>query len=182
MKNLSTILFLIILSVSLSSCLTVEKKVYTFELKDSNSGTLTVKYINILSMKDDTTDISDTDFEELISGYIEGGQIEEDYADAVVRSKRLFEEDGVLCGEVIIDFKNLRSVGLFQYDNKSPFMFNIGSFLESETFLNSNGEYGGDIMPVVFWPKSFKTFNLTTYVTSPDETTISLLENYKSRK
>ncbi len=182
MKNLSTILFLIILFFSLSSCLTVEKKVYTFELKDGNSGTLTIKYINILSMMDDTADVSATDFDELTNNYIDGNQLNEDFPDATIQSKKLYEEDGVLCGEVVIFFKNLRSIGLFRYDNKSPYMFNIGSFLESETFLNSNGEYGGDVMPVVFWPKSLKTLNLTTYVTTPDETTMSLLDNYNSLK
>lgn len=151
-------------------------------MKDAKTGTMTIQYINVLSMMDDTADISITDFDELIANYIEGDQIEQDYPDAIIRSKRLYEDGGVLCAEVIIDFNNLQSVGLYQYDAKSPYMFNIGSFLESETYLNSNGEYGGDVMPVVFWPKSLKSFNLTTYVTSPDETTISLLENYNSWK
>jgi len=133
-------------------------------------------------MKDDTADISETDFNELISGFIDGDGLDQDYPDAILRSKKLFEENGVLCGEAIIDFNNLRNVGLFQYDSKSPYMFNIGSFLESETFLNSNGEYGGDVMPVVFWPKSLKSLTLTTYVTTPDETTVSLLSQYNSWK
>ena len=98
----------------------------------------------------------------------------------MVRSKRLFEEDGVLCGEVIIDFDKLSAVGLYQYDNKSPYMFNVGTFLDSETYLKSNGEFGGDIMPVVFWPKSLKTFSLTTFINEPDETTISLLGEYNN--
>lgn len=178
MKKTVSIFLILFSAVLLSSCLTVEKKIYTFELKDNKSGTLTIQYINILSMMDDTTDLSDSDFDELISGYIEGDQIDQEYPDAIIRSKRLYEENNQLCAEVIIDFNNLQAVGLFQYDSKSPYMFNIGSFLESETFLNSNGEYGGDIMPVVFWPKTLNSFNLTTFVTTPDETTISLLENY----
>jgi hypothetical protein len=171
-----------VLSILITGCLTVEKKEYTFEMKDSNSGTLTIKFINILSMKDDTADISVIDFEELITSYIEGDQVETDYENAVVRSKRLFEENGVLCGEVIIDFMDLKSVGLFQYDAKSPYMFNVSSFLESETFLTANGDYGGDIMPVVFWQKSLETLTLTTYITTPDESTVGLLSLYKNRK
>ncbi len=183
MKKSIIILFSFTILFGLTSCLTVEKKIYTFELKDSNSGTLTIKFINILSMMDDSTDISSSDFDELKSKYIDGNQIAQDYENAVVRSKRLFEEDGTLCGEVIIDFNDLKSVGLFQYDSKSPYMFNVSSFLESETYLNSNGEFGGDVMPVVFWSKSLKTLNLTTYVTTPDETTVSLLAQYnKSNK
>ncbi len=131
----------------LSSCLTVEKKEYTFQMKDKNSGTLTIKFINILSMKDDTTDVSESDFEELVASYIDGNEIEADFENAFIRGKRLFEEGGVLCGEVVIDFNDLESVGLFRYDQKSPYMFNLGSFLDSESFLKSNGTYGGDIMP-----------------------------------
>ncbi len=173
---------LLILIATLSSCLTVEKKEYTFELKDNNTGTLTIKYINIMSMIEDTADVSQQDFDELIASYIEGNEIELEYQNAQVRSKRLFEEDGQLCGEVIIDFNDLASVGLFQYDGKSPFMFNVGSFLDSETFLSSNGDFGGDIMPVVFWSRSTKSLKLTTYVTDPDETTFSLLEEYQEWK
>jgi hypothetical protein len=173
---------LVLFMAMLSSCLTVEKKVYTFELKDNNTGTLTIKYINILSMIEDTIDVSREDFDELISSYIDGNEIELEFQNAQVRGKRLFEENGQLCGEVIIDFNDLASVGLFQYDSKSPFMFNVGSFLDSETYLNSNGDYGGDIMPVVFWPRSMKNLSLTTYVTDPDETTFSLLDEYKNWK
>lgn len=172
--NLSLILFF------LSSCLTVEKKEYTFVLKDSNSGTLTIKFINIMSMKDDTTDVSASDFEELLSSYIDGNEIESDFKNAVVRGKRLFEEKGVLCAEVVIDFDDLESVGLFRYDTKSPYMFNLSSFLDSETFLKSNGRYGGEVMPVVFWPFDKATFDLTTYITSPDETTVSLLQEFNN--
>jgi hypothetical protein len=182
MRKFTSLCFLILIVVIASGCLTVEKKEYTFELKDSNSGTLTIKFINILSMKDDALDVSDSDFEELITNYIEGNEIEMDYDGALIRSKRLFEENGALCGEVIIDFEDIESVGLFQYDSKSPLMFNVGSFLDSETYLNSNGEFGGDVMPVVFWPKSLKTLTLTTYITDPDETTVSLAEKYRNWK
>ncbi len=181
-KSSLSLLSIILLSVLITSCLTVEKKEYTFEMKDNKSGTLTIKFINILSMKDDTMDVSESDFTELLSTYIDGDQLESDFENATVKSKRLFEEDGVLCGEAIIEFNELGFVGLFQYDENCPFMFNVSSFLESETFLNSNGDFGGDIMPVVFWPKGLKTLKLTTTVTTPDDSTIGLLSLYNSRK
>lgn len=180
MKRSSISLFLIVvLSIMITGCLTVEKKEYTFQMKDGNSGTLTIKFINLISMMDDTVDVSGADYVELMNSYINGSQIESDYENAIVRSKRLFEENGVLCGEVIVDFTDLTSVGLYQYDAKGPYMLNVGSFLEGESFLNSNGDYGGDVMPVVFWPKGNETLTLTTYVTTPDETTVGLLSHYK---
>ena len=170
---------LVVLLFIVTSCLTVEKKEYTFELKDNNSGTLTIKFINIMSMMDDTTDVSQSDFDELISEYIEGSEIEKDYQDATIRGKRLFMEEGQLCGEVIIDFENLAQVGLYQYENKGPYMFSVGNFLDSETFMQSNGEFGGEIMPVVFWPKSEKTLKLTTHINEPDDSTLSLASEYE---
>lgn len=182
MKKTTGLILLFFVSLFLSSCLTVEKKEYTFQLKDNDSGSLTIKFVNIMSMKDDALDVSQSDFEELISNYIEGNEIEMDYDKAIVRGKRLFEENGILCGEVVIDFEDLASVGLFQYDSKSPLMFNVGSFLDSETYLTSNGEYGGEVMPVVFWAKSLKTLTLTTYITDPDETTVGLMTEYHNWK
>ncbi len=182
MRNIKSLISIILLALIFTGCLTVEKKEYTFQLKDNNSGTLTIKFVNIMSMKDDALDVSQGDFEELVKNYVEGNEIETDYETALVRSKRLFEENGVLCGEVVIDFENLASVGLYQYDSKSPLMFNVGSFLDSETYLTSNGEFGGEVMPVVFWPKSLKTLTLTTYITDPDETTVGLLTEYNEWK
>ena len=51
--------------------------------------------------------------------------------------------------------------------------------IDSEYYNESNGEYGGEIMPVVFWANGLTTLTLKTDVTSPDETTISLLDKYK---
>lgn len=182
MKRLVFFLLIVFSALLLTGCLTVEKKEYTFELKGNHSGTLTIKFINIMSMKDDTADISESDFNELISEYIEGNEIDKDYEDAIVRSKRLFVEDDVLCGEVIIDFEHLSQVGLFQYESKGPYMFNVGSFLDSETYIDSNGDFGGEVMPVVFWPKSENTLRLTTHITDPDETTVSLVKQYQAWK
>lgn len=182
MNHLIKTIILIFIAVSVSSCLTIEKKEYTFEINKDGSGSLRIKYINILSMKDDTATVTQSDFQELISNYIQGNQFEQDYPDAEIRSKRLYEEGGVLCGEVIMDFKNIRSVGIYQYDLSCPFMFNINSFLDSEAFVSSNGQYGGDIMPVVFWPNTLDRLKLSTSVTTPDETTISLVDEYRMWK
>jgi hypothetical protein len=57
-------------------------------------------------------------------------------------------------------------------------MLNIGSFLDTETYIDSNGDFGGENMPVVFWPEGSKVLKLTTGVTQPDETTLSLVGNY----
>jgi len=54
--------------------------------------------------------------------------------------------------------------------------------LDSEAYVESNGQYGGEVMPAVFWSRKQKKLTLTTSVTKPDETTVSLLKNYKKNK
>ncbi len=180
MKKLGLLLIPVALLIFIvSGCLTVEKKEYTIEMTGPNSGKFTIKYINLLSSSDDSTDVSAEDFEELLSNYIYGHAMETDFPEAINIQKRLFEENGVLCGEVTMEFDDLSAVKLYRYQNSGPYMMNIGLFLDTETYFESNGEYGGDHMPVVFWPERSKVLTLTTYVTTPDETSFSLVDHYR---
>jgi hypothetical protein len=173
------LLALAVTVIFLSGCLTCEKKEYTFKLTGDNSGILTIKYINILSTMDDTVDISEDDFNSLIFDYYEGAELENEFPEATLVSKRLFEENGVLCGELVLEFSDLASGHLYQHKGKGPYMYCIGCYsIDSEYFSESNGEYGGDVMPVVFWESGLKELTLTSQVTTPDETTISLLDRY----
>ena len=170
------------LDLLLSGCLTVEKKEYTFEFTGSNSGTLTIKYINIMSSKDDDLDVSKEDFDELIKDYIEGEEIEKTYPNATNIKKRLFEENGKLCGEVKMNFTNLADVKLYKHSKKSPYMLCMKSTLDSETYVESNGSYGGEVMPVVFWSKKLKKLTVVTKIEDDTDDTISLLNQYKNWK
>lgn len=178
----SSVSFMLILAfvIGFTSCLTVEKKEYTYELKGDNSGKLTIKYINIYSIMDDGQDVSTADFSELIDKYINGDQLIQDFPAASNISKRLFEENGQLCGEVTLEFNDLNSARLYQYDQNSPIMMNISTAFDSETYLSSNGDYGNDHMPVVFWTKNSKKLIVTTSVSTPDETSVSLVDAYRN--
>ena len=181
MKIRNWILLTLIVGL-MSSCLTVEKKEYSFKLTGKESGTLTIKYINIMSIMDEETDVSEDDFNELITSYIEGDEIEKSYPDAKNIKKKLYEENGKLCGEVTLEFENLKDVGLYVHNKKAPLMYYLSGGLGMETFEKSNGEYGGEVMPVVFWNNKQKDLSVVTVVTEPDETTVSLLEQYKKWK
>ena len=171
-----------VLALLMTSCLTVEKKTYTFEFTGENSGKLTINYINILSVMDDGNDVSAADYQELMDKYINGDQITQDFPGAINIKKRLYEDNAQLCCEVSLEFADLSAARLYQYDKKSPIMMCISAAYDSETFVSSNGNYGNDFMPVVFWPSGSKKLELTTSVTAPDETTISLLEMHKAPK
>jgi len=171
-----------VFALFLSSCLTVEKKQYTFELTGKDSGKLTIKYINIMSNVDSAGVTEIKDFQELLDTYVKGTKIEETYPNAKNFSKRLFEENGVLCGEVSMDFPDLTAARLYQLDKKSPYMF-YASSVDGETYLESNGTYGGEFMPVVIFSNSMKKLVVTTSVSKPtEESYVSLLKLYKDSK
>ena len=178
-------ILLIILGVAIlfiSGCLTCEKKEFTFKLTGPNSGSLTIKYYNLMSTMDDTVDISEEDFMDLVNNYYVGSNIENDFPETRMVDKRLFEEDGVLCGEIVLEFDSLSMARLYRFKDEGPFMYCVSCGGETEAFEYSDGEYGGDIMPVVFWDRKQKELHLTTRVTEPDETTISLLDHYTQWK
>lgn len=173
------ILFLTLSAFFLSSCLTVEKKEYTYELTGANSGKLTIKYVNIHSIMDNGEDVSINDFKELIDKYMNGDQINQDFPLAENIKKRLFEENGQLCGEVTMDFNDLSAARLYQYEPRCPIMMNISSAYDSETYMSSNGTYGNDYMPVVFWPANLKKLSVSTSVSALDENSVSLIDAYR---
>jgi len=173
------VLALVFLAIAVTGCLTVEKKEYIFELS-KDSGKLTIKYINILSLNDSIPgDAAEADYMELMDDYINGQTIEESYPNATNINKRLYVENGQLCGEVTMDFTNISQVLLYQLDKKSPFMFSISETIDSESYITSNGTYGSDdYMKVVFWPKKAKMLTVTTSVEEPSEDAYSLVEEY----
>lgn len=181
-NNIFKISVAFFLMLMLNSCLTVEQKSYTFEFTGENSGTLTIQYINILSVKDDGADVSAKDFKDMLDQYMEGGQIAEDFPGATNIRKRLYEENGKLNGEVKLDFPSLSAARLYQYDPKGPLMMSISAAYDSETYVESNGVYGNDFMPVVFWPAGTKKLTLKTLVSEQDESGISLVEEYRKWK
>ena len=175
-------LVIVLLALMMSSCLTSEKKEYVFKFTGKNTGTLTIRYINLLSSRDDSTDLSKADFKDLLDNYINGDKIKEEYPTATNFRKQLYEINGQLYAEIVMDFQNLEAARLYQHDANSPFMLCLMTEKNTEHFVESNGGYGGTIMPVVFWNKELKELRLTTSITQPDQSTISLVGPYREWK
>ena len=175
-------LFVILLVLVMSSCLTTEQKEYIFKFTGKNSGTLTIRYINLLSASDDSSDRSKQDFQELLNNYINGDQIQREYPTATNFKKQLFELNGQLYAEIVMDFPNLEAAKLYQNDENSPFMMCLTTETGIEQFVESNGKYGGKTMPVVFWNKDLKELHVTTQITQPDPSTKSLTGAYHDWK
>ena len=170
---------LLISAVFFSGCLTVEFKEYTIKLKNDHSGEATIRFVNILSESDDTLDITSDDFQQLIEFYLEGNQLEKDNPGYRNVRKKLYEQDGVLVGEISFTFDSLSVLRLFKFDKDSPYMYFVGHPLSAEQYVESNGTYGRDWMPVVFWPKDLKEITLRTKVVSEVSYQRSLLKNFK---
>jgi len=180
MHRLFCLLTIVLCSLCLTACLTVEGKEYRIKLKPDHSGEATIKFINIMSEADDTVDISNDDFNQLIEFYLQGNQLEKENPGFQDVKKRLFEEDGVLCGEITFTFDSLSSIRIFQYDNESPYMYSVGSPLSSEQYVESNGVPGREWMPIVFWPKESKELYIKTKIVSEVSFQHGLLKEFKA--
>jgi hypothetical protein len=181
MKKIRLFVLLVFVAAFFTSCLTVEKKTYVFELDGKNSGTLTITWENIMSELDEGEDVSEEDFDELVNSYLNGDEIESQYPDATIVSKDLYVQNNKLYGKAVIKFDDLAEVKLYKYDKKGPYMLSMSSF--SETYSYGNGTYGGDVMPVIFWDKKSKRLEFTTTVTEPNEDdNVSLAPSYNKWK
>lgn len=181
-KRLLSFILLIIISLGLVSCLTCERKEYVFQLTGENSGKLTIRYINIFSSLIDSTGELDADYDEMINLWLNGEKIERDFPQAKKIRKRLYKEEGTLCGEVSIEFDELSEVRLYRYLGEGPYMFSMSAVNDDgENFLQSNGEFDGENMPVIFWPEDTQTLRFSTKIAMPDSTTVSMIETWEKR-
>jgi len=177
------IFFIGILTIIISSCLTCEKKEYVFQLTGDHSGKLTIRYINIFSNSIDSAGELKSDYDELKNMWLKGEKIERDFPKAINFKKRLYEQDGQLCGEVVMEFNDLPAVRLYQYRNQGPYMFSMSAVPDDgENFQQSNGEFGGDHMPVLFWTSDNRNLRFTTNIARPDSTCVSMLSFWKADK
>ena len=182
-KKLIRFVILILVPLSIAGCLTCERKEYVFQLTGENSGKLTIKYINIFSSLIDTPGELTADYDELADLWYNGEKVEMDFPNAKKFKKRLYEENGTLCGEVTMEFDDLSNVNLYRFKNKGPYMFSMsGVNDDGENFAQSNGDFGGDKMPVIFWPDDAQTLRLTTKIATPDSTCVSMLEQWEQKQ
>jgi len=182
-KRLIRMLVLVLVPLSIAGCLTCERKEYIFQLTGENSGRLTIKYVNIFSSLVDSTGELSADYDELMDLWLNGEKLERDFPQARKFKKKLFEENGTLCGEISMEFDDISKVRLYRYMNSGPFMFSMsGANDDNETFSQSNGEYGGDMMPVIFWPDDARTLRFSTKVATPDSSCVSMLKQWEDRK
>lgn len=185
-KNILIFLSLILLAVMLQGCLSVETKEYSFSLKKDKSGKGIIKYINLMSDKKDSTSTMEGDYQDLLDNYIKGSKIEEELHGVKNVKKRLFEEDNQLCAEITFEFDDITKLKFYKYKETGPWCYYLGFtpmglMGGSEAYFSSNGTYGGETVPIIFWDGDEKEFQFKTSANPPSKTTTSLLETWKQK-
>jgi len=184
MKKKFLLSSLFVLAVYLQGCLAVETKEYSFKLKDGKSGEGIIRYINIMRTTDSLSTI-ESDYQELISTYLNGNKPEDELIGAKNIKKRLFEEDNRLCGEITFAFDDITKLKFYNFSNK-VWTYYVGSTSfnlmgTAEVYFSSNGSYGGETFPVIFWDGEQKKFEIKTTLTQPSEKTSGLLDVWKEK-
>ena len=186
MKNFLLFILICFIPIYFSGCLTIESKEYTYTLVKDNSGHGTIKYINIMSDRKDSLSTLESDYQTLVDTYYKGDKLSEDMAGIKNQKKRLFEEDNQLCGEVSFDFDDITKLKFYKYKETGPWcyylsVFSMGLLGGSESYFSSNGLFGGESMPVIFWDGNQKEFKFKTTSTTPGKSTESLLKLWKEK-
>jgi hypothetical protein len=182
MKRFILFIIIFVFSLSLIGCLTIETKEYSFKLKKGTSGEGTIKYINIMRT-DDSASTIENDYDELVNTYLKGNKPEDEMSGIKNVKKRLFEEDNQLCGEITFEFDDIRSLRFYSYNNEAwcYYIPAVTLFGSNETFFSSNGTYGGENMPVIFWDDKEKSFEFKTTVSESSKNKTKLLDIWKSK-
>ena len=179
-RSLATLAIVAILPAFLSGCLIASKKVLVLQMKPDGSGTGRVYYTDISSLQEDDHDRTLEDYTKLVDEWLNGSEFEENYRGAVNAKKRLFELGGALHGEVSFAFDHYNDVGLYRHDETGPWMYYALRHTSNvEGFDSSNGDFGGDLMPVIFWPEETDTFRIVNSFDPGDRKVTSLLSLYR---
>lgn len=175
-----SLLLVILASAGLGGCLTAERKEIVLKVNDDGSGTGSITFYNIMSAEEGK-DVSLSDYTELVNNYLKGTKFEDYYPQFLDFSKRLYEQDGKLNGEITFSFLHYEDAGLYRYQNKGPWMYYIGlkSDVGVDQFDTSNGMLGTEHMPVVFWAEGTKEFRIVSRFERGDMITHPLAAFYK---
>ncbi len=186
MKNLILLSILFFSALYFTGCLTIESKEYSFKLNKDKSGSGAIKYINIMSENKDSVSTIESDYQELIDSYLNGEKLKEDLTGVKNLKKHLFEEDNQLCGEVTFDFDDISKLKFYKYKDSGPWCYYLSIFSRglmggTESYFSSNGTYGGENMPIIFWDGKEKEFTFKTTFTAPGKSATSLLNIWREK-
>ena len=110
---------------------------------------------------------------------VAGEKLEKDNPSYRNVKKKLYEERGVLVGEISFTFDSLSTIRFFKFDNDSPYMYYASNPLSSETLVETNGIQGEKWMPMVFWKKDAREFYVKTKIATESHYRRGLLKRFR---
>lgn len=165
-------------------CLTASHKEMRLTLNpDGKSGSGMILFSHIHSeATEDTTDATKKDFNSLISEYYQGKKFEMATKGIKNIKKRLYLDGKDLMGEITFDFADIADLGFFRYNGRGPFLYYVlaDGYFTSGQFEVSNGSYGGEKMPIVFWDENTKDFYVKVGLSSPQSPERSIIPLYQA--
>jgi hypothetical protein len=171
-------------AISLTSCLTAGHKEMRISLNpDGRSGSAIILFTRIHSeASSDTADQTKEDFNSLISEYYQGKKLTDLFPNISNVKKRLFLDGQELAGELTFDFANIADLGFYRFHNSGPFMYYTlaDGYFSSGIFEASNGTYGGEKMPFVFWDETTRDFFVKVALSQAQAPERSLVPLYKA--
>jgi hypothetical protein len=172
MKIRYVTLILLFCTSLFTGCLTAEYKDIRLKLNaDGKSGSGIMLFTGISSSPGDTLDVSHEDFNSLINEYYLGNKIETENKGMKNVKKRLFMQNGTLYGEVSFEFDKLEDLGIYRHNDAGPYMYYTvaDGFFTSGQYEESNGSYGGEKLPLVFWEPNTRDFHIKMALSTPQE-------------
>ncbi|MFI5204942.1 MAG: hypothetical protein ACHQF2_10640 [Flavobacteriales bacterium] len=201
-KNILLLLFLS--AFILNGCLIVSRRIFTYTIKSDGKVELVIQYIDIRSAattngiepdtgfveKDDEESLSEEikDYQSLVKDFYVSDYFASCYPRGKVTSRKLYETDGQLNGEVHILFDNLKAAGIekvkktitLRSDSLCGYIHYIDSIAapqKSTPHVDSIAQYY-----LFSWPKKTKTFAVEVVPYFPFGNSISLLDQWKKDK
>lgn len=172
----------------MSGCLTSEFKELRITLNDDGkSGKGSVLFTDISSEQgDDTVSVATEDFNSLIADYVDGKSFETANPGLENIRKRLFVQNGKLMGEITFEFDDISAVGLYRHKGEGQYLYYTlaDGYFTSGQYASSNGSYGGEKMPIVFWSEDATTFYLKMNLASqaPRTSLAAKYEEWQKRR
>ena len=163
-----------------SGCLTATRKIIKLHLNPDGSGTGSMIFNDIQSMQENDDDRSLQDYNDLVNEWLSGNAFENANPSLYDVKKRLGGDKNVLNGEITFSFSSYLDVGLYRYQNSGPWMYYAyQQTSDIESFEVSDGNFGGEGMPVIFWPEGTTEFKIANIFDHKDRPVHSLYSLYK---
>jgi hypothetical protein len=201
LKIIATCFVLIFL---LDGCLVVSHRIFTYSVRKDGKVELQIKYIDIRSAyttnglepdtgfveKDEEPALSEEvkDYNALIQDFYVSNYFSNCYKSGKVISRKLYEENGLLNGEVKIEFQNIKDAGITKVkrdyalisDSICGFIPFVDSIIKSTDFEITLAEESQS--QKISWKKKSGplVFEIVPYF--PYSNSVSLLEQWKKDK